>query len=77
MSLHLIFEHIHQDLASYIEKCPSPGLSAERIKVLKYFIIALHILTPTTYKYFTPPPPLQVFLKACTFIMEFLPKLFG
>ena len=33
MSLHLIFEHIHQDLSTYIEKCPAPGLSNEKIKV--------------------------------------------
>jgi serine/threonine protein kinase len=25
MSLYLVFEHVHQDLASYLEKCPSPG----------------------------------------------------
>ena len=33
MSLHLIFEHIHQDLATYLEKCPPPGLGLDRIKV--------------------------------------------
>ena len=33
MSLHLIFEHIHGDLASYLEKCPPPGLEPDRIKV--------------------------------------------
>ena len=33
MSLYLVFEHVHQDLASYLEKCPSPGLQPERIKV--------------------------------------------
>ena len=33
MSLYLVFEHVHQDLASYLEKCPPPGLQPERIKV--------------------------------------------
>ncbi len=33
MSLYLVFEHVHQDLASYLEKCPSPGLGQDRIKV--------------------------------------------
>ncbi|CAB4055688.1 CDK6 [Lepeophtheirus salmonis] len=34
MSLHLIFEHVHQDLATYLEKCPSPGLPPAKIKNL-------------------------------------------
>ena len=33
MSLHLIFEHIHGDLDTYLKKCPPPGLSPDRIKV--------------------------------------------
>ena len=33
MSLYLVFEHVHQDLASYLEKCPPPGLPQDRIKV--------------------------------------------
>ncbi len=33
MSLYLVFEHVHQDLASYLEKCPEPGLGQDRIKV--------------------------------------------
>ncbi|XP_033105828.1 cyclin-dependent kinase 4-like [Anneissia japonica] len=32
--LTLVFEHIDQDLASYIENCPPPGLSPEKIKYL-------------------------------------------
>ena len=44
MSLYLVFEHVHQDLASYLEKCPSPGLQPERVKVsLRYY---------TNHKYF-------------------------
>lgn len=31
--LYMVFEHVDQDLATYLERCPSPGLSAERIKV--------------------------------------------
>ena len=33
MSLYLVFEHVHQDLATYLEKCPAPGLGQDRIKV--------------------------------------------
>ena len=33
MSLYLVFEHVHQDLATYLEKCPAPGLGPDRIKV--------------------------------------------
>lgn len=33
--LYMVFEHVDQDLACYLERCPSPGLSADRIKVLK------------------------------------------
>ena len=33
MHLMLVFEHMEQDLSSYLEKCPSPGLGPERIKV--------------------------------------------
>ncbi|XP_013394555.1 cyclin-dependent kinase 6 isoform X1 [Lingula anatina] len=29
--LYLVFEHIDQDLATYLEKCPSPGLGPDRI----------------------------------------------
>ncbi|XP_071941872.1 cyclin-dependent kinase 4-like [Antedon mediterranea] len=32
--LTLVFEHIDQDLATYIENCPPPGLSPEKIKDL-------------------------------------------
>ena len=33
MSLYLVFEHVHQDLATYLEKCPPPGLPPDTIKV--------------------------------------------
>lgn len=32
-TLYLVFEHVEQDLATYLELCPSPGLSPDRIKV--------------------------------------------
>ena len=41
MSLYLVFEHVHQDLASYLEKCPSPGLQPERVNVS--FICYIHV----------------------------------
>ena len=37
MSLYLVFEHVHQDLATYLENCPSPGLGQDRIKVRAEF----------------------------------------
>ena len=33
MRLNLIFEHIDQDLAQFLAKCPSPGLGPDKIKV--------------------------------------------
>lgn len=33
MSLFLVFEHVHQDLAQYLERCPPPGLGQDNIKV--------------------------------------------
>ncbi|XP_002741831.1 cyclin-dependent kinase 6-like [Saccoglossus kowalevskii] len=32
--LTLVFEHIDQDLSTYLEKCPSPGLGPEKIRDL-------------------------------------------
>ena len=29
----LVFEHVDQDLKTYLEKAPAPGLSQDRIKV--------------------------------------------
>ena len=37
LHLNLIFEHIDQDLAQYLEKCPAAGLGPERIQVHAYF----------------------------------------
>ena len=31
--LFLVFEHVDQDLASYLANCPSPGLGPDKIKV--------------------------------------------
>jgi len=36
----LVFEHIDQDLAAYLEKCPPPGLSPGIIKSMLYQILA-------------------------------------
>jgi hypothetical protein len=35
MVLYLVFEHVDQDLNSFIERCPAPGLGPDRIKVAK------------------------------------------
>jgi len=40
MSLYLVFEHVHQDLASYLEKCPPPGLPQDRIKYIQWQILS-------------------------------------
>ena len=37
--LYMVFEHVDQDLACYLERCPAPGLSADRIKVINRLII--------------------------------------
>jgi len=37
--LYMVFEHVDQDLASYLERCPLPGLSADRIKYLMYQMV--------------------------------------
>lgn len=37
--LYLIFEHVEQDLASYLANCPPPGLCPSRIKEVAYFIL--------------------------------------
>lgn len=31
-TLHLVFEHVEQDLSSYLTNCPSPGLCVDRIR---------------------------------------------
>lgn len=38
MTLYLVFEHIEQDLATYMARCPKPGMSSEIIKVLSMYI---------------------------------------
>jgi len=40
MVLYLVFEHVDQDLNSYIEKCPSPGLGPDRIKDIIWQILS-------------------------------------
>ena len=37
--LYLIFEHVEQDLAAYLENYPSPGLCPSRIKEIALFIL--------------------------------------
>lgn len=38
--LFLVFEHVDQDLASYMENCPPPGLSSARITDLMFQILS-------------------------------------
>ena len=51
MSLYLVFEHVHQDLATYLENCPSPGLAEKNPSsqnlcddILDIFISALSMI---------------------------------
>ncbi|KAF4531697.1 hypothetical protein B566_EDAN012516 [Ephemera danica] len=39
LTLYLVFEHVEQDLATYIERCPPPGLSSNKIKDLMFQIL--------------------------------------
>ncbi|XP_067004111.1 cyclin-dependent kinase 4 [Anabrus simplex] len=37
--LFLVFEHLEQDLASYMERCPPPGLGANRVKDIMFQLL--------------------------------------
>ncbi|KAH3701133.1 cyclin-dependent kinase 4-like [Dreissena polymorpha] len=39
IQLRLVFEYMDQDLSTYLEKCPPPGLGLERIKDLMYQLL--------------------------------------
>ncbi|CAL1266121.1 unnamed protein product [Larinioides sclopetarius] len=39
MLVYLVFEHVDQDLATYLERCPAPGLSSEKIKDLFFQLL--------------------------------------
>merc|ERR1719458_1040591 len=39
MVLYLVFEHMDQDLAVYLERCPGPGLAPDRIKDLMWQLL--------------------------------------
>ena len=39
MVLYLVFEQVDQDLNAYLERCPPPGLGAEKIKDLMWQIL--------------------------------------
>lgn len=38
--LYLVFEHVDQDLSTYIERCPPPGLGSERIKDIMFQLLS-------------------------------------
>jgi len=40
LSMFLVFEHIDQDLAKYIERCPPPGFSEAKIRDIMYQILS-------------------------------------
>ena len=37
--LYLVLEHVEQDLGTYLEKCPPPGLSPDRIREIIFLIL--------------------------------------
>lgn len=39
MVLYLVFEHMDQDLAAYLTKCPPPGLDHDRIRDLMWQLL--------------------------------------
>ncbi|KAG8223647.1 hypothetical protein J437_LFUL001754 [Ladona fulva] len=39
LTLFLVFEHVDQDLASYLENCPPPGLSEGKVKDIMFQIL--------------------------------------
>ena len=39
MVLYLVFEHMEQDLAVYLERCPQPGLGQDRIRDLLWQLL--------------------------------------
>ena len=39
MVLYLVFEHMHHDLAVYLERCPQPGLGQDKVKDLLWQLL--------------------------------------
>lgn len=57
--LYLVFEHCDQDLATYMAKCPLPGLHEQTIKVcsiaiLRYVLIKFCIFVHYLFFFFSP-----------------------
>lgn len=48
--LYLVFEHVEQDLASYLERVPPQGLSIERIKVNIFYRLLNQRITAFKYR---------------------------
>lgn len=40
LDIFLVFEHVEQDLASYLEKCPSPGLGPDIIREIMHQLLS-------------------------------------
>ena len=39
MVLYLVFEHVEQDLATFVQKCPPPGLPPAKVKHIMWQIL--------------------------------------
>lgn len=51
MTLYMVFEHMKQDLATYIEQCPKPGMSSDVIKVIIKNVYITNVIIKYLYKY--------------------------
>jgi cyclin-dependent kinase 6 len=40
MVLYLVFEHVEQDLASFVQKCPPPGLPPDKVKDIMWQLLS-------------------------------------
>ncbi|XP_032871697.1 cyclin-dependent kinase 4 isoform X2 [Amblyraja radiata] len=62
----LVFEHVDQDLKTYLEKAPSPGLPAETVKVVTLWYRAPEVLLQSTYA-----TPVDMWSTGCIFAEMF------
>ncbi|XP_063476146.1 cyclin-dependent kinase 4 isoform X3 [Symphalangus syndactylus] len=65
----LVFEHVDQDLRTYLDKAPPPGLPAETIKVVTLWYRAPEVLLQSTYA-----TPVDMWSVGCIFAEMFRRK---
>ncbi|XP_023341283.1 cyclin-dependent kinase 4 [Eurytemora carolleeae] len=74
MVLYLVFEHVDQDLNSYIEKCPAPGLGPDRIKDIIWQVVTLWYRSPEILLGNSYATPVDLWSCGCIFAELFLRK---